>query len=280
MQVSPACRVSLAVEAAIGWAYRGEMVEWEDRTERGFVDAHGHDPEAVKLAIAWLVRVAAENGHGRVTVLVSSQNQLDSLAEILGISPARLRKDKVFSVEQVSVKVVTERQLLRESLEGAVLGLWVDDGQLEKWLDGADAPALCVVPWNRADIAQWKANWNPVDLRTGEPDGTGATVGNQVVVAALESLTAAVNLSTGLSHPSDKEAAVQVFRLLRDAGEPLDPSEVQAWAVTHGWRPKHARELAELAKAILDRRPIRAGRMRWKDDIVEQWREKSRGDGG
>lgn len=253
------------------------MFEREDRTERRFVNAHGHDPEAVKVAIRWLVQFAAESGHGRVTVLVSTQNQIDSLAEILGLKPARLRKHKVFSVGPVSVKVVTERQSLRERLEGALLGLWVDDGQLENQLDGADAPALCVVPWNRTDIAQWKANWNPVDLRASEPAGTGKTVGNSVVVAALESLTTAVNLSTGLSHPSDRQAAVQMFRLLRNAGEQFDPSEVQAWAVAHGWRPKHARELAELARAILDRKPLRGGRERWKDDIVEQWREMARG---
>lgn len=256
------------------------MFEREDRTERRFVDAHGYDPEAVKLATGWLVRFAMENDHGRVTVLVSTQNQVDSLAKILGLKPARLRKDKVFSAGQISVKLVTERQSLRERLEGALLGLWVDDRQLEKRLDGAHAPALCVVPWDRADIAQWKANWNPIDLRTGEPAGTGATVGNPVVVAALESLTTAVNLSTGLSHPSDKQAAVQMFRLLRDAGEQFDSSEIQAWAVAHGWRPQDARKLAELARAILDGRPIRGGRTRWKDDILEQWREEAHGDGG
>jgi hypothetical protein len=89
----------------------------------------------------------------------------------------------------------------------------------------------------------------------------------------------AVNLSTGLSHPSDKAAAVQAFRLLRDASERFDASEVQAWAVRNGWRPRHARELAELSQAILDRRPIRGGRMRWRDDIIEQWREQARSGG-
>lgn len=267
------------MEGKIGRAYGGVVFEREDLTERRFVDAHGYDPDAVKLSLGWLLRFAAEQGHGQVTVFVSTLTQVDSLAELVGIDPARLRKDRVFRVGHVAVKVVTERHLLQERLSGPVLGLWVDDGQLEKRLDGSDAPALCVVPWNPADIDQWKANWNPVNLRTGEPAGAGASVGNPVVVAALESLTNTVNLSTGLSHPSDKQAAVQAFKLLRDAGEGFVPAEVQSWAVTHGWKPKHARELRELAQAILDRRSIRGGRMRWRNDIVEQWRRTAARDG-
>jgi uncharacterized protein (TIGR02391 family) len=170
------------------------------------------------------------------------------------------------------VDVITERHASTRRPDGPVVGLWVDDWQLEKRLDGLDAPALCVVPWNRADIDQWKANWNPTDLRTGEAAGQAATVGNPVVEAALRSLTVAVNLSTGLSQPSDRAAAVQAFRLLREAGERFEPSEVQAWAVRNGWRPRHARELSEVVQAIVDRRSIRGGRPRWREDIVEHWR--------
>lgn len=257
----------------------GGMFEREDHTERCYVDAHGPDDDAVKVALAWAVRFATEHGHRRAMVFTSTLSQVDSLANILGANPAKLRRDRSFRVGNVTVDLVTERQASTRRQDGPVVGLWVDDQQLEMRLDGLDAPALCVVPWNRADIEQWKANWNPADLRTGKPAGQAVTIGNLVVEAAMRSLTVAVNLSTGLSHPSDKEAAVQTFRLLRDSGERFEPSEVQAWAVRNGWRPRHARELAEVAQAIIDRRAIRGGRPRWRKDIVEYWREEARSGG-
>jgi len=254
----------------------GRMFEREDRTHRCYVDAHGPDDDAVKLALAWAVRHAGEHGQRRVMLFTATLSQVDSLANVLGLNPARLRKNKTFSLGGATVDVVTERHASTRRPDGPVVGLWVDDRQIEKRLDGLDAPALCVVPWNRADIDQWKTNWNPTDLRTGEAAEQLTTIGNPVVEAAMRSLTMAVNLSTGLSHPSDKEAAVQTFRLLRDAGEGFQPSEVQAWAVRNGWRPRHARELAEVAQAIIDRRPIRGGRQRWRKDIVAYWREEAR----
>jgi hypothetical protein len=68
---------------------------------------------------------------------------------------------------------------------------------------------------------------------------------------------------------------VHAFRLLRDAGEEFVPSEVEAWAARNGWRSQHARQLAETAQAIIDRRPIRGGSSHWRRDIVEQWREEA-----
>lgn len=199
------------------------MFEREDRTKRYYLDAHGLDGDGVKLAVAWLTEFAREHGHSRASLFTPTLAQVDRLAEILGLNPSRLRKDGAFTVRGIRVQVASERQAQQRRLEGPVLGLWVDDRQLEKRLDGLDAPGLCVVPWNRVDIEQWKANWNPIELRSGEPPDQPATIANPVVETALESLTTSVNLSTGLSHPSDKSAAVQAFRVLRDGGEPFPP---------------------------------------------------------
>lgn len=258
----------------------GAVFEREDGTERYYVAAHRPDSEAVALAVAWAARFAQRHGHARAVMFVSGLAQLDPLARSLRLAPARLRRDRAFRAGGVTFEVATERQHPRHEPGGPVVGVWVDDRQVEKYLDGLNAPALCVVPWTRDGVDQWKANWGSTELRSGVAAGEPATVGNPVVVAALESLTIGVNLSTGLSHPSDKGRAVQMFRLLRDAGEPFVPTEVQAWAVRHGWRPGDARELAQLAQAILDRRAIRGGTMLWRKDIVDYWREQARSDPG
>jgi hypothetical protein len=67
-----------------------------------------------------------------------------------------------------------------------------------------------------------------------------------------------------------------MFRMLRDGQESYRSGEVRAWAVRHGWRPEDARELADVAQKVLDRRPLRAGSEgRWREDALEQLRREA-----
>lgn len=71
-----------------------------------------------------------------------------------------------------------------------------------------------------------------------------------LVNEALKSLTIIVNLSTGILHPSDESFAKEYFKALYKEGEPLDGSEIAAWAERNGWKPKHAKDLGKLAQKI------------------------------
>lgn len=249
------------------------MFERKDTTERYFVQAHGPDDDALKAGFRWLLRFADQHGHSCAGVFVPSLQQVENLGRALGEAGARaLRKDRKLRAGEVTIELLTERGLPL-SFGGPVLAVWVDDKQLDK-LDGLHVPGLCAIPWVSTDIDGWKTNWNPTDVRTGESGGSEETATNPVVVAALESLTSRVNLSTGLGHPSDKASAVQMFKALKKAREDFDPEQVRAWAVRHGWHPEDARELGEFAQKVMEGRPVRGGKQKmWRDDIVAIWRE-------
>jgi hypothetical protein len=111
-------------------------------------------------------------------------------------------------------------------------------------------------------------------VQTGRRAHNEDLVGNTVLQAALVDLTAIVNVTTGITHPSDKAAAVQLFEVLRAGGVPFDPAEVKAFAVRHGWEPRHARDLASVAQRISEGKRVqtgRAGKM-WSESILEKWR--------
>lgn len=108
--------------------------------------------------------------------------------------------------------------------------------------------AICAIPWTENDLETWRRAWNPIDPCTGEPIGQEAlTVSSPLVERGLESLTTAVNLSTGIHHPSDERHAKRLFKALHLCGEPLDETEIRTWAIRHNWEPRHADDLAELA---------------------------------
>jgi hypothetical protein len=97
-----------------------------------------------------------------------------------------------------------------------------------------------------------------------------------VVEKAMEALTVSVNLSTGLGHPSDKESAIGMLKLLKSAGENYEPEQLRAWAVCHGWQPRHARSLAELAEKVKAGKRIQGGKRKmWRSDIIDIWRQEA-----
>jgi hypothetical protein len=242
--------------------------------QRAFVDAHGADDDALSEGFRWLFGVVEEGGYRKAAVFVSAVAQVESLGRVVGAEVAQsLRQNRQIDVDGTTIDLLVERKLPVAFEDGPILAVWVDDKQLDK-IDGLRPPGICAIPWSRTDIDGWKANWNPLDVRTGELSGSDETIENPVVEKAMEALTASVNLSTGLSHPSDKESAIGMLKLLKSAGEDCDPNQLRAWAVRHGWQPSHARSLAELAEKVKAGRRVQGGkRTMWRSDIIDVWRE-------
>jgi hypothetical protein len=241
-------------------------------TRRSYFEAYGRDEEALTEGFSWLMR---ESVGGRGVVAVPGLRQVESLVPGIKAAEARqLAKAKSLVRSGVTIELATERT--RASVSGVpVLAVWVDDEMLEE-LERGRPSALCVIPWREEEIARWRAAYAPTEMRSGAAP-EAATISNPVVERALESLTARVNLSSGLGHPSDKAAAVGTFRILRGGGEAYDVGEVGAWAANHGWGLHGGRELAAIAQGVLDGRSYRVGRHGWREDILEQWRADAHG---
>lgn len=239
-------------------------------TERMYVNAWGVDDDAVRLGFAWLTADATAAGESRAVLSVNQLGNVENLGRGLG-SPAAaaLRKARRLTFEGVTVELAIERDA-RLAPGAATLAVWPSDRLLER-LEHAHPRALCVVPWNEQDVAEWLASYGPCDLRTDE-EAPEATLSSPVVEAALVDLTVLVNLTTGLGHPSDRDAAVSLFRILKDGGYSWDPAEVRAWAASHGWGVKGAKELEHVASAVREGRRIRGGRRMWREDILDLWR--------
>jgi hypothetical protein len=88
--------------------------------------------------------------------------------------------------------------------------------------------------------------------------------------AGLISINRRTNISTGLSHPNDLNAAKEMFVHLHNAGEILLANEIQAFAQSKGWQPPDAAELGSLAQQIgMGKKPQISDGPWWKADIIE-----------
>jgi hypothetical protein len=164
-------------------------------TTRFYFDIEGPDDQALKEGFSWLFAQALGS---RGVVAVPGLQQVKNLVPGLSAGEAaRLMKDKRLQQLGATIELVTERS--GRPVAGApVLGVWVDDEQLEK-LERARPKAVCVIPWLRLrdDIRRWRAAYTPTEMRSGASAPKSA-IANPVVARALGDLTVRVNLSTGL----------------------------------------------------------------------------------
>lgn len=250
------------------------MFERVDATERFYVDADAADDEAVREGFAWAAQYARDHGHDQILVVAPGVKNFEYLSRVIGPDAAKsLQKQRRLAVGELTFLAATEKKLPYAFSEGPILAVWTRDATLDK-LDTLDAPAICAIAWQPDNITHWKANWGPLDIRSGTRANSAASAVGPVVEQALSELSAGVNLGTGLGHPLDRSSAVETFRALRDARESFSPDAIRAWAVQNGWTPEHARDLSEVASKILEGRRLRtvgsAGSM---SSAVDRWRE-------
>lgn len=245
--------------------------------ERLLIEAIGPDDDAVLQGFRWLIEFARDHDGRRCGVFVPAIGSAENLARPLGEVGSRLARERAIRDDDLTVELLAPRSLRHAGYDGPILAVWVDDDMIDK-IEETRPMAICAIPWSQTDLKAWRAAWQPGDPRTGTPAGPEGEISNPVVEAAMQSLTVRVNLSAALAHPSDKAAAVWALKLLTQAGEPFDPAEIRAWAVTHHWRPQDAKEIADIAQKFLDGRRVQAGACAWAKHIIKQWRDTAAGE--
>lgn len=227
--------------------------------KRFFIEAYGADAEAERLAIEWLVQEGG-NQDLACAVVLPSVDSISNLERAIGRDAAEsARRDRNFILEGVEVQVFTERT--RPGVFGGVLLVLWANGAMVGSTEECRPVAICASPWTEHDLDDWKRAYDPVDVRSGKPLGEGQIELSPLVTEALVSLTASVNSSTGIHHPSDARRARQLLKALHLSGEPLDPTEIRTWALAHGWEARHAEDLAELAGKIGAGKRVRGAAM-------------------
>ncbi len=97
-----------------------------------------------------------------------------------------------------------------------------------------------------------------------------------IVLMGLHAITTRTNLSSGLSHPNDMNAAKEMFMLLHQAGEILLADEIESWAVCNDWKPKDAQELGQLGAQIgLGKKPRITGGPWWNVGIIARFQSEA-----
>jgi len=238
-----------------------------------FIRSSGPNLEAAKKALEWIVQKK------KVFLAVLGYSILGGMiSDIFGENFIRnLKKYGRASLNDIEVTLVTQRKILYDGKNCSLITFYPN----LKFLDELDSipniSEMLVVPWSFEEVEPWIRTWNAIELDNPPHTRKAPLISNPVVRQALKSLTACINVSTGIAHPLDRDRAIQTFEILRDGEEVFNPADVKAYLIAEcGWKATDAQEVAELVQKVLDRKKLRKmERPAWKKNILEIWRKKA-----
>lgn len=65
------------------------------------------------------------------------------------------------------------------------------------------------------------------------------------------------DLAPGVSHPLDRNRAIETFRALNSKEMLPNPLDIEEWALDSGWSKEEARNLRSIAQAVLESKRLR-----------------------
>lgn len=238
--------------------------------ERYIINTIGPDEDAIIIAIQKTFELCIAFEHNSVILYIPGLNNLrGAIGNVLGSNVIkRLSKDKYIVYNQMEITLKTEHIEILEWTEDIVLSIYPTKRMFDSINNLNRARAIVVVPWNEREKEKWIRTWNP-EVIGGEEAEVEPLELNPILENALNALTNRINLSTGLTHSSDKESAITLLRILQANQVPLDPNKIKIWALRNGWTSEGANDLQEIAQGVLEGKRYRtSGRTIWSDKYI------------
>ena len=222
--------------------------------KRYHIPNKGADTANLPKAFALGLKLCEQYGVNKLTLVVPSKGELSRtiIGKFLGEAASKqlMAGKAVVLSENVEIYCESPKSLKNRSEPDVVLAFYISTDGLNVIDSLHGTHAVIFVPWIDAEGVAWQHTWN------AEIPGqaTIKTVPNlnPAVEDGLKSLTNSINLSTGLSHPSDMRDAKKLFSDLHASHMTYDPKEIRVWAVRNGWLPNDADELMQLAARYLE----------------------------
>ena len=181
----------------------------------------------------------------------------------------KLNQDNNATWNNIVFTLNTQRLDIINWTEDIVLSLYPTPKMTNNLNDLTRAKAIVVIPWIDRERDNWIKTWNPEIIGNSQESVVPLDIDPRLV-RAMVALTNMINLSTGLTHSSDKESAIQLLQILYHKRIPFNPDDMKIWALQNGWTSNGANQLRDYGKGVLEGKRYRTGRIRiWNKEYIQ-----------
>ncbi len=239
--------------------------------ERYITNSASSDRNALAEGFNKVLEICVSFSHNAVILHLPGKSQLRQLGNLLGQDTIRnLNRDNYAAWNNINFTLKTERLDISDWTEDIILSLYPTSRMTDNLNDLTRARAIVVVPWNDSERDEWIRTWTP-EIIGGAQENVGPLELDPRLERALVALTNMINLSTGLTHSSDRESAIQLLRILHQNRIQLKPSDMRIWALQNGWSSGGSSELRDYAQGVIEGKRYRtSGVSVWNESFIKE----------
>ena len=240
-----------------------------------YIDTEGNDDNAYVEAMKKASEIAqADNSVKRVILLVNTKTNTGWFERILGAAAVK----KLFTGIKITgffpqYKLETKVTFKDHSTDSyVVITCGWDAGEVSKIDDYYSAKYIIAIPWSKNALDRWVKTWSAVELR-GKAINHFSTV-TCIVKTAFERLTTAVNLASGLTHPSDVELAKTYILALYTYEPTLDKDAICGYLISSlGWESDEVKLIKGYMDTLTNGKSLRGAKKGEIKYFYDQWKE-------
>ncbi len=241
-----------------------------------YIQSEGPNKAALARAFKWLFDLNNSGFNINALIATPVNANLDGIVkELLGedIIKTLIRNETVRLSDKLTLQAITQKDKFYQ-WDGYIIAIYPTKELLDK-IDGLNASHVLVVPWLLTEVDFWIKMWNAQNIDDINKKREAPEMIEPIMEIALNHLNEMVNVSTGISHPSDHAATAQLFEILLANGIKYDTEQIRSYLIANlGWKPKHADDVVVIADKILSGRKVRYHRKIWREDIFNVWLEE------
>lgn len=244
--------------------------------QRFYIDTEGNDDEAYREAMQFACILAdQDNEITRVVILVHTKNNTGWFERLYG----REIEKKLFTGTKFKdckplFKFETKKTYNDSYTPSElVITCGLDAEDVLKIDDFYSVKAIIAIPWLRDRLQKWVQTWNPMELRGNQKAVVAFANPSCIVIKAMTDLTRSINMSTGIHHPSDEEAAKTYILALHKYEPSLEADIVGSYLVRElGWVTEHAKDVEKLINTLNNGKHFQGGRRTGLQNYYKRWK--------
>jgi len=221
---------------------------------RFLIENNGSSQNNIKQALSEAYHLCKEAGLKRITLVFPVKGNFASsdIATFLGQQATKiLSKGQAVDLgDGIRLEFDIPKNISAYGSYEVVLAAYLTDKDMDIVDSIGNISSIVFLPWLEEDGKRWLSTWNPKIVGPSSWVVSKPSLPTPIEEEILR-LGRCINMSTGLSHLSDKDMAKKTFSNLKKQGHTATEEAIRQFAVNNGWEPKRAQELASFAKKYM-----------------------------